>query len=233
MVIKLYADGASLEDMRALHQTGKVSGFTTNPTLMRKAGVTDYKAFAKEAIKEFPRLPISFEVFADNEQDMIAQAIQISNWGPDVYVKIPVTFTNGNYTTNVIRALTQVGIKLNITAILTIYQIFRVREALDPNVTAVVSIFAGRIADTGRNPEYTMQMAVDIFSGYPKVEVLWASTREVYNITTAENCGCDIITVSPDILTKYHSMKYKDLTELSLDTVKMFYDDAKDAGYSV
>ena len=231
MVIKLYADGASLEDMRRM--SSSVSGFTTNPTLMLLAGVQNYENFAKRVIREFPGYPISFEVFADNEQDMIAQAIQISNWGPDVYVKIPVTFTNGDYTKNVIRTLTQVGIKLNITAILTIYQIFRVREALDPNATAVVSIFAGRIADTGINPEYTMQTAVDVFSGYPKVEVLWASTREVYNITTAENCGCDIITVSPDILTKYHSMKYKDLTELSLDTVKMFYDDAQSAGYTI
>jgi len=231
-MIKIYADGADINDMRTLYATGKIKGFTTNPTLMRVAGVENYKDFAKQAIKEFPGLPISFEVFADSEQEMVNQAMAINSFGDNIYVKIPVTYTNGQYTGNVIEVLSSVGIKLNITAILTQYQILRVKEVIDPKVPAIVSIFAGRIADTGVDPTFTMKMAVEEFSEYENTEVLWASCREVYNIIQAEQCGCDIITVTASLLSKLN-MIGSDLNELSIDTVKMFYNDAKAAGYKI
>jgi transaldolase len=231
-MVKIYADGADINDMRTLYVTGKIKGFTTNPTLMRVAGVENYKEFAKQAISEFPGLPISFEVFADTEQEMVNQAMIINSWGENVYVKIPVTYTNGEYTTNIIRLLSGEGIKLNITAILTQYQILRVKEAINPKIPAIVSIFAGRIADTGVDPTFTMKMAAEEFSDYENTEVLWASCREVYNVIQAEQCGCDIITVPVSILSKLN-MVGADLTELSLDTVRMFYNDAQAAGYAI
>jgi transaldolase len=229
-MIKLYADGASIADMKSVEQ--QVQGFTTNPTLMRKAGVTNYEQFAKEAIAAFPDKPISFEVFTDDFDEMIEQAMIIDSWGPNVYVKIPIIDTHGNFAGGVIETLNTSGIKVNVTAILTKFQVMQAANALDEETPSILSIFTGRITDTGRAPFETLRYAQEAKMRC-NVEILWASTREVYNIVEADDIGCDIITVTPDILKKWNTMRGKDLTELSLDTVKMFYDDAKAAGYTI
>lgn len=228
--IAIYADGADVRDMIAARDGGIVKGFTTNPTLMRKCGVADYAAFAKEALAATGDMPISFEVFADDFEEMERQAKLIATWGDSVYVKIPVTNTKGESAVPLIRRLADAGVKLNVTAILTLDQVRAVVDALNPDVPAIVSVFAGRIADTGRDPVPLMREAAEICATKPKAELLWASPRELLNIFQAEECGCRIITVTSDILKKL-SMVGKSLDELSLDTVKMFYNDASAAGF--
>jgi transaldolase len=228
--IDLYADGADIREMVVARDSGLVKGFTTNPTLMRKSGVADYEVFAREALRAVSGLPISFEVFADEFDEMERQARRITTWGEGVYVKIPITNTRKESSIPLIRRLSAAGIKLNITAILTLDQVRCVVEALDASVPAIVSVFAGRIADTGRDPVPLMTEAARMVRKKPKAQLLWASPRELLNIFQADACGCHIITVTPDILKKL-SMVGKSLDELSLDTVKMFYTDAAAAGF--
>lgn len=230
--IHLYADGADVRDMIAARESGIVKGFTTNPTLMKKVGVTDYSAFAKEALKAVSGMPISFEVFADEFDEMERQARLITTWGDGVFVKIPITNTKGQSAIQLIKRLAAAGVKLNITAILTLDQVRDVVAALDPKIPAVVSVFAGRIADTGRDPVPLMREAAKMVSARPKAQLLWASPRELLNIFQAEEVGCHIITVTSDILKKLAGVG-KSLDELSLDTVKMFYNDASAAGYKL
>lgn len=230
--IAIYADGADVRDMVAARDGGIVKGFTTNPTLMRKSGIADYAAFAKEALAATGGMPISFEVFADEFEEMERQARLIATWGDAVFVKIPVTNTKGESSVPLIKRLADAGVKLNVTAILTLEQVRAVVDALNADVPAIVSVFAGRIADTGRDPVPLMREAAGICASKPKAELLWASPRELLNIFQAEECGCRIITVTSDILKKL-SMVGKSLDELSLDTVKMFYNDASAAGFKL
>jgi transaldolase len=228
--IDLYADGADIRDMIAARDGGLVKGFTTNPTLMRKSGITDYESFARDALKAVSGMPISFEVFADEFDEMERQAKLITTWGDGVFVKIPITNTRGHSSIDLIRRLSAAGIKLNITAILTLDQVRCVVDAVDAKVPAVVSVFAGRIADTGRDPVPLMTEAAAMVQKKPKAQLLWASPRELLNIFQADACGCHIITVTSDILKKL-AMVGKPLEDLSLDTVKMFYTDAAAAGF--
>ena len=230
--IKLYGDGATLSDFARLHQEGLVTGFTTNPSLMRRAGVADYEAFAKELLAVIPDMPISFEVIADDFVEMQRQAEKIASWGKNVYVKIPITNTKRESSLPLVRVLSAKGIKLNVTAILTLEQVAATVEALDPATPAVISIFAGRIADTGIAPMPIMRAAVAMAARLPLAEVLWASIREVLNIYEAQDCGCHIITATPDLLKKL-DMAGKDLTDLSAETVAMFDTDARAAGYQL
>lgn len=230
--IKLFADGASLEDFTRLNAEGLVAGFTTNPTLMRRAQITDYETFARELIDRIPHAPISFEVFSDAFDDMKRQARKIAQWGPNVYVKIPITNTKRESSLPMVRELASEGVKLNVTAILTLEQVAGTVEALHDDVPAVISVFAGRIADTGVDPMPIMRAAVAMAARKPKAEVLWASVREVLNIYQARDCGCHIITSTPDVLKKL-SMADKDLADLSQETVAMFYDDAVAAGFQL
>ncbi|HEX8154179.1 MAG TPA: transaldolase [Thermoanaerobaculia bacterium] len=230
--IHLYADGADVRDMIAARDAGLVKGFTTNPTLMRKCGVTDYEAFAREALAAVGGLPISFEVFADDFDEMDVQARRIATWGEGVFVKIPITNTKGESALPLIARLSAAGVKLNVTAILTLGQVRGVVEHLDANVPSIVSVFAGRIADTGRDPIPLMTEARAIVAAKPLAKLLWASPRELLNIFHAEACGCDIITVTSELLKKT-AMVGRPLEELSLDTVRMFFDDAAAAGYKL
>ena len=230
--IKLFADGADKAGMLEMARLPYVRGFTTNPTLMRKAGVIDYQAFAHEVLREIADRPISFEVFSDDFSDMERQARLITAWGPNVYVKIPVTNTRRQPAYGLIRRLSEAGIKLNVTAILTLEQVREVGAALAGNTPSVVSVFAGRIADTGRDPVPLMAAAVELLRPYPREELLWASPRELLNVFQADAVGCHIITATSDVLKKL-TLVGKDLGEYSLDTVKMFHDDAKQAGYSL
>lgn len=228
--IQLYSDGADVREMASARAAGVVRGFTTNPTLMRKSGVADYEKFAREALAATGGLPISFEVFADEFGEMERQAKLIAGWGEAVYVKIPITNTKGESSIPLIRRLAAARVKMNVTAILTLDQVREVVDALDSDVPAIVSVFAGRIADTGRDPVPLMREALRIVSAKPKAELLWASPRELLNVIQAEECGCHIITITPDLMKKL-AMVGKPLDELSLDTVKMFYNDAAAAGY--
>lgn len=230
--IKLYADGADLNAMVEAYNEGIVSGFTTNPTLMRKAGVKNYEEFAKAALKAILDLPLSFEVFSDELSGMEREARKIANWGENLYIKIPVTNTKGESTAPLIKKLSHDGLQLNVTAVLTLDQVKLVSKALSPATPSIVSVFAGRIADTGRDPVPIMKEAVSMLKSNPKAELLWASTRELLNLVQAESCGCHIITITNDILKKT-PMLGRDLKELSLDTVKMFYNDAHAAGYRI
>jgi transaldolase len=230
--IAIYADGADVRDMVAARDAGVVKGFTTNPTLMRKVGITDYAAFAKDALAATGDMPISFEVFADEFDEMERQAKLIATWGEPVFVKIPITNTKGESSIPLIQRLSAAGVKLNITAILTLQQVREVVDALDPNTPAIVSVFAGRIADTGVDPVPLMREAAQICAAKPKAELLWASPRELLNIFQADECGCHIITVTPDLLKKF-AMVGMPLEELSLETVKMFYNDATAAGFKL
>jgi transaldolase len=230
--IAIYADGADVRDMVAARDAGLVRGFTTNPTLMRKSGITDYETFARAALDATGGMPISFEVFADDFDEMERQAKLIATWGESVAVKIPITNTNGKSSVPLIRRLSAAGVRLNITAILTLDQVRDVVGALDPATPAIISVFAGRIADTGRDPVPLMREAKAIVSAKPKAELLWASPRELLNIFQAEECGCDIITCTGEILKKL-AMVGKPLDELSLDTVKMFFNDAAAAGFKL
>jgi transaldolase len=230
--IKLFQDGAELGAMVAAKKKGLVSGFTTNPTLMRKAGVSDYKAFALKAIAEIPDLPISFEVFSDDFDTMEREAREIASWGGNTYVKIPITNTKGESAGPLIRKLSGEKFSLNVTAMLTLDQVETVAAAADPGARTIVSVFAGRIADTGVDPVPIMAKAVAILKSLPKAELLWASPREVLNVIQAEECGCHIITATPDIIAKIPLLG-KDLRQYSLETVKMFHDDAHAAGFKL
>ena len=228
--IKIFADGADIEGMREEYKKGYVSGFTTNPTLMKKAGVVDYEAFAREIAGEITDLPLSFEVFSDDFEIMEKEARKIGSWGDNIYIKLPVTNTKGESTTGLIKKLSSEGFKLNITAILTIEQVEGVVDSLTSGTGAYVSVFAGRIADTGVDPIPMMKKTVEICRRKAGIESLWASTRELLNIFQAQDCGVDIITVTNDILKKL-TMVGMDLSDLSLDTVKMFYNDGQSLGY--
>jgi transaldolase len=230
--IKVFADGANLEGILSLAEDPLIQGYTTNPTLMRKAGVTDYTAFAKDVLARIREEPVSFEVFADAFDEMEGQALEIASWGPNVYVKIPVTNTRGESAAPLIERLSAAGVKLNVTALMTRAQVEAVAEALHPETAAVVSVFAGRVADTGRDPVPLMRECLDALRGRPNAELLWASPRELLNIFQADAIGCHIITVTSDLLNKLGSVGY-DLDAFSLDTVKMFHRDASAAGYSI
>jgi transaldolase len=230
--IAIFCDGADVPDILATYRAGGVQGFTTNPTLMRKAGVTDYVSFARSLLSEIKDLPVSFEVFADSFPEMERQARLIASWGDNVFVKIPVTNTRGEFSGPVIRSLVRSGVQLNVTALLTTEQVERVCELLAPDLPAIVSLFAGRIADTGRDPMPVMRDAVAIARRHGHVRILWASPREVLNVYQAEECGCHIVTATKDILAKL-PLHGKDLTEFSRETVQMFFDDARRAGYSL
>lgn len=230
--IKIFADGADKASILELAQKPYIKGFTTNPTLMRKAGVVDYEAFAKDILSAITNKPISFEVFADEFDEMERQAKKIAGWAENVYVKIPITNTKGESSFDLVKKLTADGLKLNITAILTLEQVKHILPALNLGVPAIISVFAGRIANTGRDPVPIMREAARLVSQVEGVELLWASSREFLNIFHAEQAGCHIITVTPDILKSVETLG-KDLTEYSLDTVKTFYEDGRAAGYKL
>ena len=230
--VKLFADGADLAGIKEMAANPAIKGFTTNPTLMRKAGVSDYKAFALQALQVVGGRPISFEVFADEFGEMGKQAHEIASWGRNIYVKIPVTNTKGEFSGPLVERLTRAGIQVNVTALTTVDQVKRVADRLAPETPAIISVFAGRIADTGRDPVPIMAEAVKIMKKKPKSELIWASPRELLNIFQANEIGCHIITATNDILKKLPLIG-KDLDAYSLETVEMFHKDAKAAGYSI
>ena len=230
--VKIFADGADIESIRKLYAQPNIQGFTTNPTLMRQAGIQDYKGFALEVLKIVTDRPVSFEVFADDINEMEKQAIEIATWGKNVNVKIPITNTKGESTASLVKRLSSQGIICNVTAIFTISQLQEIVNVLDPKTPAILSIFAGRIADTGFDPVPLMLEAVNIAKSKPMSEILWASPRELLNIFQADEVGCHIITVTPDLIKKLNGVG-KDLAQFSLETVEMFYRDAKAAGYTI
>ena len=231
--VHLYADGADKAGILDLYAKPYIKGLTTNPTLMNKAGIKDYEAFSKDILQSVTAKPISLEVFTDDLVDMKRQALKIASWGSNVYTKIPITNSVGASCLPLIKELAAQGVKLNVTALLTLKQVQGVAEALNPNVPSVVSVFAGRIADTGVDPVPMVRACGALLEGQPKAELLWASTREVLNIFQAQDAGCAIITVPHDILSKAAKMLGNDLTALSLDTVKMFAKDAASAGFKL
>lgn len=228
--VKIFADGADKAGMLEMYRNPSIRGFTTNPTLMRKAGVVDYRAFARDVLAEIPDRPISFEVFADDPEGMERQAREIAAWGSNVYVKIPVTDTRGAPTYELVQSLSQSGIKVNVTAIMTLGQVREIAAAIAGGAPGYVSVFAGRIADTGRDPVPIMADAVEILKASPNAELLWASPRELLNIFQADAIGCHVITATNDILKKL-TLVGKSLEEYSLETAQMFYRDAVQAGY--
>lgn len=228
--VRLFADGAEKAAMLELYANPLVQGFTTNPTLMRKAGIADYEAFARDILAAIPDRPISLEVFADEFDEMERQAKKIASWGENVYVKIPVTNTRGEPSLELICRLAHAGVKVNVTALLALDQVRDVVNVLRGGEPSCVSVFAGRVADTGRDPVPLMAAAVEMVSVEPQIELIWASPRELLNIFQADAIGCHIITATPDILKKL-SLVGKDLHEYSLDTVRMFYSDASKSGY--
>jgi transaldolase len=230
--IKIFADGADKAGMLEMAAKPHIAGLTTNPTLMRKAGISDYRAFARDVLKAISDKPISFEVFSDDFVEMERQANEIASWGDNVYVKIPVTNTHGEGAYALVRRLARAGVKQNVTALMTLAQVRDVSAALGDGPNSYVSVFAGRIADTGRDPVSMMAAAVELLKPYPSQELIWASPRELLNIFQADAIGCHIITVTNDVLKKL-GLVGKGLDEYSLDTVKMFYEDAKGAGFSL
>lgn len=230
--IKLFADGADVDGMIEMSQNPKISGLTTNPTLMRKAGIENYEKFAKNVLRKITEKPISFEVFSDDFDQMIHQALKISSWGENVYVKIPVTNSKGVSTRPVYKFLSYKGVKLNVTALMTEGQVQEVVSGLNPMVSSYVSVFAGRIADTGRDPVPIMQNCLKLMSVNPNLELIWASPRELLNIFQADEINCHIITATNEILGKLNLVG-RDLIEYSLETVKMFRDDAVLANYKI
>ena len=230
--VKIYADGADKAGMLEMYQHAHISGFTTNPTLMHKAGIKDYFSFAKDIVASIPDRSISFEVFSDDFNEMRTQALKIASFGDNVFVKIPVTNTKKESAVDLIKALSQEGVKLNVTALMTTAQVETVTAALKDSAAAYISLFAGRIADTGCDPLPIMQTALKIMSPYPQLELIWASPRELLNIIQANDIGCHIITVTNDVLKKL-SLLGKNLDEYSLDTVKMFRQDALNAGFKI
>ena len=230
--IKIFADGAEPKQIYELNKKDYIKGFTTNPTLMKKAGITDYKKFALKILSQIKQKPISFEVFSDEIDIMEEQAVEISSWGKNVNVKIPITNTKGTSTVDLIGRLSKRGIICNVTAIFAIQQLKGVLNVLDSNTSVILSVFAGRIADSGIDPIPLMKESVLISKTKPKASVLWASTREIINIVQAENVGCHIITVPHELLNKFSSIG-KSLESFSLETVSKFYNDAKTAGYTI
>lgn len=230
--VKIFADGADKAGMLEMHSKTFIKGLTTNPTLMRKAGISDYRAFAKDVLAAISDKPISFEVFSDDFVDMERQAMEIASWGANVYVKIPVTNTKSLPCHDLVRRLSSRKVKLNVTALMTLGQVRDVVGCLDPETPSYISVFAGRIADTGRDPVPMMASAVDIMRVNPKSELIWASPRELLNIFQADAIGCHIITVTHDVLKKLSIVGF-DLDNYSLDTVKMFHDDAVQAGFEL
>jgi transaldolase len=230
--VKLFGDGAVKSQILELYSNPLIRGFTTNPTLMRKAGIIDYEAFARDILREITDRPVSLEVFSDEFPEMERQARKIASWGENVYVKIPVTNTRQQGSYGLIRRLTRDGIKLNVTALLTLDQVRCVVQALEGGAPANISIFAGRIADTAVDPIPVMEAALEVMRPHPQLELIWASPRELLNIFQADWVGCHIITVTPDILSKLHLVG-KDLCEYSLDTVKMFHNDARLSGFAL
>ncbi|MFT4112206.1 transaldolase [Silvibacterium sp.] len=230
--IRIFCDAADLESIRVLSANPLVQGFTTNPTLMRKAGISDYEAFARALLCLVPHLPVSFEVFADDEAGMEAQAYAIAQWSPNVNVKIPVTDRAGRFLGALIRRLALAGITVNVTAILTLDQVHRVLDVLPPQAPAIVSVFAGRVADTGIDPVPMMRRAANLLHTHTCAQLLWASPREVFNLHQAREAGCDIVTMPPDLLAKL-SLAGKSLERYSLETVEMFFRDAQAAEYSI
>jgi transaldolase len=230
--VKLFADGADLNGIKEMAANPMIKGFTTNPTLMRKAGVTDYKAFALRVLDLIGGRGVSFEVFADDFKEMERQAHEIASWGGNINVKIPVTNTKGEFCGPLVERLSRDAVQVNVTAVMTLDQVRRVAERLAPGTPAIVSVFAGRIADTGRDPVAIMAESVDILRARPKAELIWASPRELLNVFQADAIGCHIITATNDILKKL-SLVGKELDTYSLETVQMFYKDAQAAGYSI
>lgn len=232
MRVKIFADGAEKAPMLQLYANPQIQGFTTNPTLMRKAGITDYEAFARDILAAIPDRPISFEVFADEFDEMERQAERIATWGENVYVKIPVTNTRGESAAPLVRRLAGRGVKQNVTALMTLDQVRTITDALSAGPAANISVFAGRVADTGVDPLPIMRASLEIMRPYPQLELIWASPRELLNIVQASEIGCHIITVTSDILNKLPLIG-KDLGEYSLDTVKMFRNDALASGFGL
>lgn len=230
--IKIYSDGADAQEIIRMDAENFVDGFTTNPTLMKSSGITDYLGFAKEVLSGVKEKSISFEVFSDDLDDMYRQAHILADLGENVWVKIPVSNTKREYTYPLIKKLSNEGIKLNITAIFTKEQTRQVYASLNPKVSSIISIFAGRIANAGVDPEEIMRFATDLASANENIETLWASSREVFNIIQAERCGTDIITLTPALIKGMKDLG-KDLDQYSLETVKMFYDDAQQSGFSL
>jgi len=232
LMVKLFADGADKTEMLALYRNSHIKGFTTNPTLMRQAGVSDYRAFAEDILDVIVDRPISFEIFADDEAEMERQAREIARWGRNVYVKVPVTDTRAASTARLVRRLASDGIQLNVTALMTLEQVEETALALADGAPAFVSVFAGRIADTGRDPVPLMREALQILAPFEQVELIWASPRELLNVFHADEIHCHIITVTSGILSKLGTVG-KDLTDYSLDTVRMFHRDAVSAGFAL
>jgi transaldolase len=230
--VKIFADGADLPGMLEMYARPYIRGFTTNPTLMRKAGITDYRAFARSVLAAIPDRPISFEVFSDEFVEMERQAREIASWGENVYVKVPVTNTRRESASDLVRRLSHSGVKINVTALLSLDQVREVADAVAGGAPSCVSVFAGRVADTGYDPVPLMTAAVDLLRVAPSAELIWASPRELLNIFQADAIGCHIITVTNDILNKL-SLVGRPLEDYSLDTVKMFCDDAARAGYTI
>lgn len=230
--VKIFADGADKAGMLEMYNNPLIKGFTTNPTLMRKAGINDYKAFAQDIVKAISDRPISLEVFSDEFDEMERQALEISSWGDNINIKIPVMNTRRQTSYDLVRRLSKAGVKLNVTAMMTLEQVREVSAALADAPHSYVSVFAGRIADTGRDPVPLMAAAVELLRPYPKLELIWASPRELLNIFQADAIGCHIITVTNDVLKKLNIVG-KDLDDFSLDTVKMFHNDAQKAGYQL
>jgi transaldolase len=228
--VKIFADGADLATMVSLANQDYISGLTTNPTLMHLSGISDYKSFARDVLSEVKVKPISFEVFSDDFAEMESQASQIAEWGENVFVKIPITNTKGESSGPLVKTLSSRGVKLNVTALMTADQVSHILNYLEPNVPSYISVFAGRIADTGRDPISTLVESLRLMSGNVESELIWASPRELLNIFQADEIGCHVITVTSDILKKLNQVG-KDLNNFSLDTVKMFYDDAVRAGF--
>lgn len=230
--VKIFADGADIKGMVEMYKKPFISGFTTNPTLMKKAGVKNYKEFAQEVLIQIKDKPVSFEVFTDDFGEMERQAKEIATWGKNVFVKIPITNTKGIYSDDVVEKLSLSNVKVNVTAVMSIEQVKKITPALAKGAGGYISIFAGRIADTGVEPIFIMKEALEILAEYDNIELIWASPRELLNIIQAHEINCDIITVTNDILKKLELLG-KDLNEFSLDTVKMFFNDAKSVGYSL
>ena len=230
--IKIFADGADLDGIKKMYANPLIQGFTTNPTLMRKVGIRDYTTFARQVLEIVPDRPVSFEVFADEFDEMEKQALEIASWGPNVNVKIPVTNTKREFAAPLIGRLSNAGVKVNVTALMTVDQVRGISEALNADVPAIISVFAGRIADTGVDPVPVMAEALEAMRERPKAELLWASPRELLNIFQADGIGCHIITATNDVLAKL-AFVGKNLDDYSLETVEMFYQDAASAGYSI
>ncbi|MGI8685943.1 MAG: transaldolase [Acidimicrobiales bacterium] len=232
LTVKIFADGADRAGIVALAASPFIKGFTTNPTLMHAAGLRDYESFARDVLVLVQDLPISFEVFSDDFDEMERQALKIAAWGDNVFVKIPVTNCKGESAVPLVRRLADLGVKTNVTALMTDAQVEQVAPSLEGGPDCFISVFAGRIADTGRDPMPIMERAMNCLGAYPNIQLIWASPREILNVVQADQIGCDAITVTHDLLKKLPILGY-DLDQFSLDTVRMFFDDARAAGYSL